>query len=61
MNILNNSKFAKNVPRLIKTTLNYLNLYPNDNIELKLAANILVLADGRKKSYTHYYGWLGLG
>jgi hypothetical protein len=47
MNILNNGKFAKNVPRLIKLTPNYLNLYPNDNNQLKLAANILVLTDGR--------------
>jgi hypothetical protein len=49
------------VPRLAKITLILLNLYSKDNFKLKLAANILVLTDGKQKSYTDYYGWMGFG
>ncbi len=49
------------MPRLIKNSLIWLNLYPKDNIQSKLAANILVLSDGNEESYTHNYGWMGFG
>ena len=47
MRYLNNIKFTKNVPRLIKTNPVWLNLYPKDNNHPIIAANILVLSDGR--------------
>jgi len=40
-------KITKNVPRPVKIAEVWLNLYPNDNNHLLLAANILVLTNER--------------